>query len=99
MAVLNVREYGNQGIDRANRLLPVGLEPAVAAQSVTGTVTSVQSSAFNDLTKFIRIWSTTDALVEVGSNPTAGATSMPISAGVFEYLAVEPGHKIAVKDQ
>lgn len=99
MAVLNIREYGNLAVDNGNRLIPVGIEPAIAGQSVTGTVTSTQSSAFNALTKFIRVWSTTDAIIEIGTNPTAATGSMTISAGHAEYIGVTPGHKIAVKDQ
>jgi hypothetical protein len=99
MAVLNIREYGNIAVDNANRLIQVGIEPAITGQSVTGTTTSTQSSAFNAKTKFIRVWSTTDALIEIGSNPTAAAGSMTISAGHAEYIGVTPGHKIAVKNQ
>lgn len=72
--------------------------PAVASQAITFTGTSTQSAAFNASTGIIRVHVDAIAQVEIGgTNPTAGTTSMRMTAGQTEYFVVKPGQKLAVK--
>ncbi len=72
------------------------LEPAVIEQTVAITANSVQSNAFGPSTRFIRIH--TDAICSrrFGKNPTALATSARMADESSEYLAVNPGDKVAI---
>lgn len=100
MATITITEFAEQAKDVANRLVPVGLFPALTTQTVTGTTTSVQSSTLHDKTHFVRIVSDLDAVIEIGTNPTASASTTRLPADQVEYLGITPGDslKIAVKD-
>lgn len=98
MAVVYITEYARQGRDAAGYQMVVADEPPVANQTVAITVGSVQSSAFNANTKFVRI--STDAVcsIEFGTNPTASATTRRMPANTTEYFSVPQGssYKVAV---
>jgi hypothetical protein len=98
MAVLYVTEYARQGRDASGYQMVVADEPAIANQTIAIGVGSVQSAAFNALTKFIRV--STDAVcsVEFGTNPTATATTRRMPANSTEYFSVPlaGSYKIAV---
>lgn len=98
MAVVFITEYARQGRDAAGFQMVVADEPAVANQTVAITAGSVQSSAFNALTRFVRV--STDAVcsIEFGTNPTATATTRRMPANTTEYFAVPQGqsYKLAV---
>lgn len=71
--------------------------PAVAAQTVSFTSSSVQSAAFNANTGLLRIQC--DAICNVvvgGTNPVATTSSMRLTAGQTEYFVVTAGDKVAV---
>jgi hypothetical protein len=72
------------------------LPPLATPQNITVTGTSAQSTVFTDATRMIRAWCDTQSAIEVGSNPTASATtSTPLSAGLAEYFNVDPGQRAA----
>lgn len=63
------------------------------------TVASAQSVAFGANTFEIRVCSSTNCHINIGTNPTAAATDnngMYLPAGVVEYFHVAPGQKLAV---
>lgn len=70
------------------------LRPA-AHSTVSVASSSAQSSTFGKAV--IRLWSSADCYIEVGSNPTATTSKMPLSAGSEMYMRVVPDEdKIAV---
>lgn len=91
-----IQEYARQPIDRNNRLLPAGEEPAVTSQTVAVGASSTQSSPFNTLTGFVRVHTDVVCSVAFGANPTATATSMRMAANTTEFFGVTPGHRVAV---
>ena len=98
MAVVYITEYARQGRDASGYQMVVADEPPVANQTVAIGAGSVQSSAFNALTKFVRV--STDAIcsIEFGTSPTATATTRRMPANSTEYFSVPLGasYKIAV---
>jgi len=63
MAVAFVSEYASLATDAAGNAVATGQEPAIAVQTLSIGGTSVASSAFNDLTRFVLIH--TDAICHV----------------------------------
>lgn len=98
MATVYITEYARQGRDASGFQMVVADEPPIVNQTVAITVGSVQSSAFNNLTKFVRV--STDAVcsIEFGTNPTASSTTRRMPANTTEYFSVPQGsgYKIAV---
>lgn len=98
MATVYITEFARQGRDASGFQMVVADEPAIANQTVAITAGSVQSSAFNALTKFVRV--NTDAVcsIEFGTNPTASSTTRRLAANSTEYFSVPLGasYKIAV---
>lgn len=47
----------------------------------------------------VRVWCSTDAHIAVGAAPTATTSNMPVSAGVAEYIAINPGEKVSAIQQ
>ena len=98
MAVLFITEYARQGRDAAGYGLVAAEEPPVANQTVAIGATSAQSNALDAKTHFIRV--STDAIcsIEIGTNPTASATTRRLPADTTEYFAVPAGksYKVAV---
>lgn len=96
MAKLHITEF--QYMENAN---DIGGVPQIArlpgtTQVVTYTTSSVQSTAFDQLTRFVRVISDTPCAIAYGTNPTATTSSMKLSANVAEYFGVSAGNKIAV---
>lgn len=98
MATVYITEYARQARDASGFQMVVADEPPVASQTVAIGGTSAQSSAFNGLTRFVRV--STDAIcsIEFGSNPTATSSSRRLPANTTEYFGVPQGgsFKIAV---
>lgn len=98
MATVYVTEYARQARDAAGFTMVVADEPPLANQTVAISASSVQSSAFNASTRFIRV--STDAVcsIEIGANPTASATTRRMPANTTEYFGVPQGQswKVAV---
>ena len=69
------------------------------SQAVTVGAASVQAAAFGADVSIIRLFSTVDAWVSFGANPTAvieGSSSMFLPGGVVEYFEINTGEKLAV---
>jgi hypothetical protein len=78
-------------------LSPMRPQVGVAGQNLTLAATSAQSAAFNAQTYAVRISSTGNCHVAVGTNPVATATDMLVKATDSPWLVkVAPGEKIAV---
>ncbi len=71
------------------------ITPGVS-QGLAFTGASAQSTAVGETTTLVRLFATEDCFVKVGANPTAVAnTSMFIASGIYEYIGIKPGEKIA----
>lgn len=78
------------------RLLPVGVEPALAVQKTTIGGTSVASAAFNAKTRFVELHTDAICSYKVGAAPTAAATDTRMAANTTKFFAVrESGLKVA----
>ena len=106
MSTLYISEYKNlpigTGLDGAGQavdgIVPCGLEPALATQTVTVGGSSTQSNAFNAATRFVRLHTDTTCSFVIGTNPTAATTSARLYANTTEFFGVTPGNglKLAV---
>jgi hypothetical protein len=94
MATLNVTEYAELANYPVGVFL-MGVEPALARQSVTFT-TSTESSALQAGTRFLRLVADADAYLEFAASPTATAASTRLKADTVEFIAVEPGQGLKV---
>lgn len=96
MAVVDITQYASLAVDGSGRQISVGMEPCIANVQVAIGGSSVQSAAFNDNTRLVRVH--TDAAIRIafGANPTAASTSQRMAAGQTEYFGVRPGEKAAV---
>lgn len=71
--------------------------PGITKQTVAIGGSSTQSSAFNTLTRLIRVHADAICSIEIGTtNPTATTSSMRFVAGQTEYFLVNSGDKLAV---
>jgi len=70
--------------------------PPHAEQKVDFTAGATQSTAFNVRTRFVRLHAEAICSVTFGTNPTASAASMRMTAGQTEYFGVNAGDKLSV---
>ena len=95
MSKLFIAEFREQANASYGQLLQLPQVPPAASQVVTFT-TSTQSSALSAGTTFVRVIADADCHIEVGGNPTATTSLLPLTAGQAYYFGVTPGHKVAV---
>lgn len=96
MARLYITEYADIS-ETVRGAAQAPKDPPIAEQVVSITGGSVQSAAFNTLTRFILI--ATDAICSVyvgGTNPTVTANSHRMAADQAEFRGVIGGDKLAV---
>lgn len=74
---------------------PIGTTQKIAYTDTAGVI----ASGVGADTKLVRIWCSTDAHVAVGAAPTADTDDMPVSAGIPEYFAIDPGQKVSAVRQ
>ena len=98
MAKLYITEFELNSQDPTGEGLWIpNLSQVIAHQVVTFT-TSVQSSAFNKRTSFIRLLSDGRAHVKVDANPSATAQHTRLAPNSAEHFGVSGGDKIAAYD-
>jgi hypothetical protein len=95
VATLYVAEYPDIN-PYLGSITPIVAEPPLAEQTVAIGAGSVQSSAFADRTRVIRVHADAVCSILVGPNPTATAAKKRFAAGQTEYFRVTGGDKIAV---
>lgn len=82
-------EYSKVGTDAVGQAINAPNEPRVAKQAVTYT-SSTQSSKFNSRTTYIMVKCDAEAYWEIGTNPTAVATSsISIPADTLFYISLD----------
>ncbi len=98
MARAYISEYTNLVVDESGRIVPVAQEPAVT--QVVVYAASVQSAAFAEATRYVRIISEAKAHFLFGTNPTADGDDPYYPADVAEYFGVPKGasYKICFYD-
>jgi hypothetical protein len=67
-----------------------------ASQVVVTSSSSQQASSFQTNTSCIRLFSTQDAFIATGVNPTASNASAFLPGGIIEYIGISKGDKLAV---
>lgn len=96
MTTLYISEYADLAKGPTKGDMPAPQEPRLAAQTVAIGGASLQSSAFNANTRFVRIHTDAICSIKFGSDPTAVNTEGRLAANATEYFGVVPGHKVAV---
>lgn len=96
MAKLYVTEFAWQGQDGNNAFMPIPLEPPLAGQTVVVGAGSLQSSAFNANTTYIRIHTDSICSIAFGTNPTATDSTRRLAANATEYFSVPKGQSFKV---
>lgn len=98
MAKLYISEYKAMAkIQSSKEDIAAPNEPALVVQTpVVIGAGSLQSAAFNEETRFVRIHTDAICSVKFGANPTATADEARLAANATEYFGVVPGQKIAV---
>ena len=72
------------------------MQPGTSQAVAVGAV-STQSNAFQPKTSLIRMFSSCDALLAFGPNPTAAqATGYFLPGGIVDFVGVKPNEKVAV---
>lgn len=90
MAIVDITEYDALALDKSGNIIQTGAEAAtVPNQQVAITAGTVQSAAFSDATRFVRVHADAPARIAFGANPVASPTSMRIAAGATEYFGVK----------
>lgn len=88
MATLWITEYSDMPAGWKGSEIPIGMEPAVTAQTVTFTATSAGSNAFAPRTRYVRVISDADCHLKFGVSPTATTTDTKMIAGSPEYFGI-----------
>jgi hypothetical protein len=96
MAVLYITELTQQGQDDRHLTMPMSLEPPIANQTVAIGGGSVQSSAFNAKTAYVRVHCDAICSIEFGTNPTATVTTRRMAANATEYFSVPQNQSFKV---
>lgn len=97
MAILFTTEFEDIGSDGRGFTTQAAQTPCITTSKADFTAAAAQSAAFNDKTRFVRLYSDTAGYLKFGANPTAvTATDMPIAANAPEVFAVIPGQKVSI---
>ncbi len=95
-----IREYDKQATDADGKVLPAGVEPAIATQSQLSTGTSALMTVLNERTRFVLISNAATATPlsvswEIGASPTAvlasGGGKATLASLEKQFLGVRSG--------
>lgn len=94
---LFISEFADSGNARSGAQMQMGTQPAIRIQRIdySGGV-SVQSIAFHENTRFVRLYVSSDCHVDFGVDPSATHNHMFMPAGTIEYFSVRQGDKLAI---
>lgn len=98
MATLYITEFNAIAGGMGGSSPQIAAQLPIAEQTVAVGGGSLQSSAFNARTRFVRLSTDSICSVAFGTNPTATATKMRLAADNIEYFGVPEGqsYKVAV---
>lgn len=69
----------------------LGTHQSVAYTGTAGTI----STAISDGVRRVRVVTTTDAYIKIGSSPTATSSDVFKPANLVEYFTIAPGEKVS----
>lgn len=95
MADCYIREFTHAWSEDGTHAPDVFPEPAITTQKIA-IGASTQSAAFNSRTRAIEIVADGACHYEIGTNPTASATTGYLPANTPIARCVPPGYKIAI---
>lgn len=96
MSSLYITEYEQQGKDQQGNSILAGHEPKITVQKIAFTATPGQSATLNPRTTFVRLNADGICSYAVDTNPTAAVTDTRLSAGVTEFIAVNPNSGLKI---
>ena len=98
MAKVYISEYAEMAKAWADPVrIAAPQEPCITDQTpVVIGGGSLQSAAFAENTRVIRVHTDSICSIAIGANPTATANNKRLLAGATEYFGVVPGHLLAV---
>lgn len=99
MATIYVTEFENLAVDQNGKVVLSGKCPPLNEQKKTFTTSTAIDTAFNNKTRFVRIYVDAAAHIAFGASPTATTSNMPIAADSPEYFGVNAGQKVAAVTQ
>lgn len=94
MATINITQFSDVSTTARGSLLCAEV-PFISSADITAVASSVQSAAFDNQARTVRVVSDKDVRIAFGANPTATATSLALKAGIPEYFGVSAGQKLA----
>ena len=96
MSNMYIAEFAELGVDGNGNIMPVGSAPPITTQKVAFTATHGESAAFNNRTKFVRIYLDGAGYVKFGVGVTATtADDIPMAATTPEYFGVIGGQIVS----
>lgn len=96
-AGLFLSEFADSGNARSGAQMQMGTQPAVRLQFLDFSGgTNLQSTAFHETTRFVRVCVTADCHLDFGTDPVATHNHMMMFANTVEYFSIRPGDKLAV---
>lgn len=100
MANMYIKEYRFIAGDDGGKSIQAGLEDGTTTVEQEAVVfsASVQSAAFANKTRLIRVTCDAEAFLSFGENPTATAKGVQVQADTPEFFGVTPGQKVAAYD-
>jgi len=97
MSKLWITEFASLGPDASGLPGPIPQYPPVATQPPLTLGATQQSAAFNAATRFVRLRADGICHFVVGTGSFSATTNdTPLDANAPEYIAVQPGMKLAV---
>lgn len=91
MAVLYITEYADAAHAASTEAITAIQEPAAAEQTVVIGAGSLQSAAFQNNTRFVRLNADVACSVTFGTNPTATAAKARLGANADRLVGVPMG--------
>lgn len=96
MATLYITEFTDTLTTPNAVSMSMAKQPPTAKQTVTIGAASTQSSAVANNTQYVRLFTDTACGIEIGTNPTAAASSLRMAANSTEYFAVPAGQAFKI---
>jgi hypothetical protein len=95
MSSLHIAEFNRLGqVNYGN--IPVPAFPLASEQVVDISAASLQNSVPLTAAPFVCLTAEEDCRIEIGTNPTADANSMPMAQGEKFWCSIPAGYKVAV---
>lgn len=103
MPTLYIREYASIAAAQflggpAASAVPCPQEPCLAQQRVPIDAENELSAPFSSQTRFIRVSTDADCLIDIGPTPDAAKRGSLLPAGATEFFGTSEGHKVSAME-